>query len=90
MDAELGEHLQTELRQLNPAARDNKRNKRNKPNGRVTKQLDTDFGPTRIETLRDRQGTYSSAIVGKWQRDLAPNQSRQILSLYARGTPYPL
>ena len=84
MDAELGEHLQTELRQLDPAARDNKRK------GRVTKQLNTDFGPTRIETLRDRQGTYSSAIVGKWQRDLAPNQSRQILSLYARGTPYPL
>ena len=87
MDAELGEHLQTELRQLDTAARGNKRNKRN---GRVTKQLNTDFGPPRIETSRDRHGhgTYSSAIVGKWQHDLPPHLSRQILSPYARGNSY--
>jgi len=80
MSAELGEHLKLEAERLD--ARPNKRN------GKAKKRLNTDFGPTKIEPSRDRTGTYESAIVGKWQHDLAPNMSQQILSLYARGNSY--
>lgn len=80
MSAELGEHLKLEAERLE--ARPNKRN------GKANKSINTDFGPARIEPSRDRTGTYESAIVGKWQHDLAPNMSQQILSLYARGNSY--
>lgn len=80
MNAELTEHL--ELEASNPDALPNKRN------GRANKKVNTDFGPTKISPSRDRMGTYESAIVGKWQHDLAPNMSQQILSLYARGNSY--
>lgn len=80
MHGELSDHLAREA-----ADPDKKYNKRN---GKSTKGINTDFGPTRIETSRDRNGTYESAIVGKWQHDLAPNLSDQILSLYARGNSY--
>lgn len=80
MNAELREHL--ELEASNPDALPNKRN------GRANKKVNTDFGPTQISPSRDRMGTYESAIVGKWQHDLAPNMSQQILSLYARGNSY--
>ncbi|MFK8161298.1 MAG: IS256 family transposase [Lewinella sp.] len=80
MNAELGEHLRAEAKQLDAKA--------NKRNGKARKQINTDFGPTEIEPSRDRTGTYESAIVGKWQHDLAPNMSKQILSLYARGNSY--
>ncbi|MDN3637182.1 IS256 family transposase, partial [Neolewinella lacunae] len=80
MNAELREHL--ELEANNPDALPNKRN------GRANKKVNTDFGPTEISPSRDRMGTYESAIVGKWQHDLAPNMSQQILSLYARGNSY--
>lgn len=80
MDAELGDHLRAEAEQIDA--------KRNKRNGKTRKRINTDFGPTKIETSRDRTGTYESAIVGKWQHDLAPNMSKQILSLYARGNSY--
>jgi transposase-like protein len=60
----------------------------NKRNGKAKKKVKTDFGSTQISPSRDRTGTYDSAIVGKWQHDLAPNMSQQILSLYARGNSY--
>ena len=80
MQGELSDHLAREA--ADPSTKPNKRN------GKSTKGINTDFGPTRIETSRDRNGTYESAIVGKWQHDLAPNLSQQILSLYARGNSY--
>lgn len=80
MHGELSDHLAREA--VDPSTKPNKRN------GKSTKRINTDFGPTRIETSRDRNGTYESAIVGKWQHDLAPNLSEQILSLYARGNSY--
>jgi len=80
MDAELSDHLQLEASQLNA--------KPNKRNGKASKGINTDFGGTTIRPSRDRSGTYESQIVGKWQHDLAPNLSKQILSLYARGNSY--
>lgn len=80
IDAELGDHLLAEAADLDA--------KHNKRNGKVTKRINTDFGPTNITTSRDRQSTFESSIIGKWQRDLAPNMSQQILSLYARGNSY--
>lgn len=80
MDAELGEHLKLEAERLEALP--------NKRNGKAKKKVNTDFGSTQISPSRDRTGTYDSAIVGKWQHDLAPNMSQQILSLYARGNSY--
>jgi putative transposase len=80
MDAELGEHLKLEAERLEALP--------NKRNGKAKKKVKTDFGSTQISPSRDRTGTYDSAIVGKWQHDLAPNMSQQILSLYARGNSY--
>lgn len=77
MDAELDDHIQHELVTIGKGA--------NKRNGKTTKMLRTDVGPTKIKTSRDRSGTFESAIVGKWQHDLAPNLSEQILALYSRG-----
>ena len=77
MDAELSDHLTDEVARLGAGA--------NKRNGKRAKRINTDFGPTVIEPSRDRAGSYDSQIVGKWQHDLAPNLSEQILSLYARG-----
>ena len=77
MDAELSDHLAEEVARLGSGA--------NKRNGKRAKRINTDFGPTVIEPSRDRAGSYESQIVGKWQHDLAPNLSEQILSLYARG-----
>lgn len=89
MDAELGEHLEREaskLDALTAAQGQVSSHGKNKRNGRAKKTLTTDFGPADIEPSRDRNGTYESEIVPKWQRDLAPNMSNQILSLYARGS----
>lgn len=88
MDAELGDHLQEEAAKLAAARQAGQSAEppgKNKRNGRQSKTVRTDFGPALIQPSRDRNGTYESDIVGKWQRDLAPNMSQHILSLYARG-----
>jgi putative transposase len=54
MNAELGEHLLAEAAQLDA--------KPNKRNGKARKRINTDFGPTEIETSLDRTGTYESLL----------------------------
>lgn len=44
----------------------------------------TDVGPVRIETPRDREGSFEPRLVAKRQRRLA-GLDEKILGLYARG-----
>jgi len=85
MDAELGDHLRQEVESLDEARQERNKNKRN---GKAPKTLTTEFGPTTISPSRDRNGTFESTLVPKWQRGLSHNLDQQILSLYARGSSY--
>lgn len=85
MDAELGEHLRRQAEEIDKSTSGGKKNKRN---GKAPKTLVTEFGPTTISPSRDRDGTFESSLVPKWQRGLGHNLESQILSLYARGSSY--
>lgn len=58
----------------------------NRRNGSTTKKLKTGLGSVEVQPPRDRQGTFDPQIVKKWERKIAPELERQILSLYAIGT----
>ena len=58
----------------------------NRRNGSTTKRLKTGLGSVAVQPPRDRQGTFEPQIVKKWERKIAPELERQILSLYAIGT----
>ena len=58
---------------------------RNRRNGKMGKELQTEYGPVEIETPRDREGTFSPEIVKKRQTILAEGLSDKIISLYATG-----
>lgn len=60
----------------------------NRRNGKTTKKLKTGLGEVQVEPPRDRQGSFSPQIVKKWERNIAPELERQMLSLYAIGTSY--
>ena len=53
-------------------------------NGSIGKTLQTDLGPVRIETPRDRGGSFEPQLVGKRQTRLA-GLDEKILGLYAGG-----
>ena len=58
----------------------------NRRNGSTTKHLKTGLGEVTVSPPRDRDGSFSPQIVKKWERKIAPELERQILSLYAIGT----
>jgi len=58
----------------------------NRRNGSTKKKLKTGLGNIEVDPPRDRQGTFSPQIVKKWERQIAPELEKQILSLYAIGT----
>ena len=60
----------------------------NRRNGHTEKTLRTAMGPVEVRPPRDRQGSYEPAIVGKWERSLAPELEQQVLHLYGIGTSY--
>src|SRR4029450_2780977 len=62
MSAELTEHLGYEPHQEPPGGSGNTRN------GSTPKTLATEHGPVRIETPRDRRGSFEPQIVRKGQR----------------------
>src|SRR6266704_53764 len=78
MSAELTEHLGYEPHQEPPGGTDNMRN------GSTPKTLATEQGPVRIETPRDRKGTFEPQIVRKGQRRFE-GFDEKILALYSRG-----
>src|SRR6266516_944637 len=78
LSAELTEHLGYEPHQEPPGGTGNTRN------GSTAKTLATEHGPVRIETPRDRKGSFEPQIVRKGQRRFE-GFDEKILALYSRG-----
>src|SRR5213592_403830 len=78
MSAELTEHLGFEPHQEPPGGIGNTRN------GSTPKTLATEQGPVRIETPRDRKGSFEPQIIRKGQRRFEGFDDK-ILALYSRG-----
>lgn len=78
MSAELTEHLGYERHQEPPGGSGNTRN------GSTGKTLATEHGPVRIETPRDRNGSFEPQIIRKGQRRFEGFDDK-ILALYSRG-----
>ncbi len=78
MSAELTEHLGYEPHQEPPGGAGNTRN------GSTPKTLATEHGPVRIETPRDRKGSFEPQIIKKGQRRFEGFDDK-ILALYSRG-----
>src|SRR3954451_4991493 len=78
MSAELTEHLGYEPHQGPPGGTGNTRN------GSTAKTLATEHGPVRIETPRDRKGSFEPQIVRKRQPRFEGFDDK-ILALYSRG-----
>jgi putative transposase len=78
LQAELGEHLGYEPHREPPGGVGNTRN------GSTGKTLQTEHGPVRVETPRDRNGSFAPQLVAKGQRRFQGFDDK-ILALYARG-----
>ena len=78
MSAELTEHLGYEPHQEPPGGTGNTRN------GSTAKTLATEHGLVRIETPRDRKGSFEPQIIRKGQRRFEGFDDK-ILALYSRG-----
>src|SRR6266699_3193225 len=78
LSAELTEHLGYEPHQEPPGGTGNTRN------GSTPKTLATEHGAVRIETPRDRQGSFEPQVVKKGQRRFEGFDDK-ILALYSRG-----
>jgi putative transposase len=78
MEVELTDHLGYEPHQEPPGGAGNTRN------GSTSKTLVTESGEVRIDTPRDRAGTFDPQIVRKRQRRFEGFDDK-ILALYARG-----
>ena len=57
----------------------------NRRNGKMRKQVQTEYGPVEVETPRDRDGSFEPETIKKRQRILAEGLSDKIISLYAGG-----
>jgi putative transposase len=78
MDVELTDHLGYEHGQSPPGGAGNTRN------GTTPKTVHTEHGLVRIDTPRDRQGSFEPKIVRKRQRRFE-GFDEKIIALYARG-----
>jgi putative transposase len=78
MEVELTDHLGYEHGQAPPGGTDNTRN------GSTPKTLTTEHGPVRIDTPRDRDGSFDPKIVRKRQRRFE-GFDEKIIALYSRG-----
>jgi putative transposase len=78
LEVELTDHLGYERHQEPPGGAGNTRN------GSTPKTLSTEHGPVRIETPRDREGSFDPKIVRKRQRRFE-GFDEKILALYSRG-----
>ena len=59
-------------------------NSGNSRNGKTAKTVRSDYGEVKIETPRDRTGTFEPAIVKKRQSDISAFDEK-IISMYAKG-----
>lgn len=60
----------------------------NRRNGKTKKKVKTGLGEVEVSPPRDRNGDFEPEIIKKWERNIAPDLERQMLSLYAIGTSY--
>lgn len=67
---------------------DQTKHEKNRRNGKTKKKLKTGLGEIEATPPRDRLGSFEPQIVKKWDRHIAPELERQMLSLYAIGTSY--
>ncbi len=91
MDVHLGRRSAPALAELEAAqaelstpAAGEKQGPPNRRNGRSRKTVQGDVGEVRLNTPRDRDGTFEPQIVGKHQRRV-PGFDEKILALYAKG-----
>ncbi len=83
LDTEMDVHLGRKGDADSPAAEEAKRSG-NRRNGRSKKTVQGELGEVRLDTPRDRNGTFEPQIVGKHQRRI-PDFDEKILALYAKG-----
>lgn len=81
LEGEMDVHLSQE-RQAEVEAQSTKRNRRN---GHTRKQVRTNVGPVEVHPPRDREGTFSPQLIGKWERQLHTGLDEQIRYLYGLG-----
>ena len=58
----------------------------NRRNGRMFKTVQTQYGEVRVDTPRDRDGSFSPQTVRKRETILAEGMADQIIGMYAFGT----
>ncbi len=75
MDGEMDSHLESEKCS----------GKSNRRNGKMSKEVQTEYGPVEVSTPRDREGSFSPETIKKRQTILAEGLSDKIISLYATG-----
>jgi transposase-like protein len=75
LDSEIEAHLETDQ-------------ETNRRNGHTSKRVKTSLGEVGIRPPRDRKGDFDPKILGKWERNLAPEIECQIIELYSMGTSY--
>ncbi len=78
LNAALEGEMDSHLSQTKPATG-------NRRNGKMSKQVRTDYGTITVETPRDRDGSFSPETIQKRQTILAEGLSDKIISLYATG-----
>lgn len=65
-----------------------KKGKSNRRNGKQSKNLKTSYGKIKLETSRDRTGTFNPQLIKKRQTTLGEGLDNKILSMYSRGMSY--
>ena len=78
LEVEITDHLGYESHQEPPGGTGNTRN------GKTPKTLSTEHGPVRVNTPRDRDGSFAPKLVKKRQRRFE-GFDEKILALYSRG-----
>lgn len=80
VEAALDEEMTTHLEET--------RSSTNRRNGYTSKTIKTGLGEAQINPPRDRAGNFDPQILGKWERNLAPEIENQIISMYGIGSSY--
>jgi len=74
LEAELQDHLSSE--------------KGNRKNGKVSKQIKSDYGSIELENSRDRNSSFEPQLIKKRQRTLGSSLDKKILALWGKGMSY--
>src|SRR5574344_3791 len=75
LEGEMDAHLSREARENG-----------NRRNGKMSKQVQTQYGEITLETPRDRDGSFQPETVKKRETILAEGMADQIINMYAFGT----